>query len=146
MKPSVFLFIVAFALNGTAPAQGPLTPPPGDDPSIGPVNALTAGGAPQAAMKTLHQFEPRTAIAGGTLSVTLSQSGAYYLTGDIYWVRHNGRELRNPRLRQRQKLRWVFDQGIILHRQCCSCQHNLWCSAFQHFFRLNMQRTELHRL
>lgn len=64
-------------------AQGPLTPPITADPAIGPVNALTPGGAPQATMKTLHQVEPRTAIPGGTATVTLAQRGAYYLTGDI---------------------------------------------------------------
>lgn len=71
------------SVTSTALAQGPLTPPPGADPSIGPVNALTAGGLPQATMKTLHQVEPRTAIAGGTSGVTISASGAYYLTGNI---------------------------------------------------------------
>jgi hypothetical protein len=34
-------------------------------------------------MKTLHQVEPRTAIAGGTGGVIISTSGAYYLTGNI---------------------------------------------------------------
>lgn len=74
--------LLLLALTGTALAQGPLTPPPGADPSIGPVNALN-GGLPQAAMKTLHQVEPRTAIAGGNSSVTINQSGAYYLAGNI---------------------------------------------------------------
>ncbi len=81
MKTPILLVIAA--LTGSTLAQGPLTPPPGADPSIGPVNAHTAGGTPQATMKTLHQIEPRTAIAGGTSSVTLNQSGAYYLTGNI---------------------------------------------------------------
>ena len=62
MKPRHILILSA--LTGTALAQGPLTPPPGADPSIGPANALN-GGLPQAAMKTLHLVEPRTAIAGG---------------------------------------------------------------------------------
>jgi len=81
MKPRHILILSA--LTGTAFAQGPLTPPPGADPSIGPVHALTAGGLPQATMKTLHQVEPRTAIAGGTHGATLNQSWAYYLTGNI---------------------------------------------------------------
>jgi hypothetical protein len=80
MKPHIALIIL---LTGTALAQGPLTPPPGADPSIGPFYALTAGGLPQATMKTLHQVEPRTAIPGGTAMVMLNQSGSYYLTADI---------------------------------------------------------------
>jgi hypothetical protein len=70
-------------LTVAAFAQGPLTPPGGADGTVGPINALTPGGAPQATMKTLHQVEPRTAIPGGTATVTLAQRGAYYLTGDI---------------------------------------------------------------
>jgi hypothetical protein len=77
-----FHILLTIALAGTALAQGPLTPPPGADPSVGPVNALN-GGLPQAAMKTLHQVEPRTAIPGGTSGMTISTSGAYYLTGNI---------------------------------------------------------------
>lgn len=73
-------FVSIFTLS---PAQGPLTPPPGADPTIGPVNALTAGGLPQPTMKTLHQVEPRTAIPGGTAGVIISTSGAYYLAGNI---------------------------------------------------------------
>lgn len=83
MKTTSFTAITILAIASTSLAQGPLTPPPGADPSIGPVNALTAGGLPQATMKTLHQVEPRTAIAGGTSGVTISQSGSYYLTADI---------------------------------------------------------------
>jgi hypothetical protein len=75
MKHLILLCVLA--LPAVLPAQGPLTPPPGADPSIGPVNALTAGGLPQATMKTLHQVELRTAIAGGTSGVTISTSGAY---------------------------------------------------------------------
>jgi hypothetical protein len=71
------------SVTSTALAQGPLTPPPGADPSIGPINALTAGGLPQATMKTLHQVEPRTAIPASTSGVTISASGAYYLAGNI---------------------------------------------------------------
>jgi hypothetical protein len=83
------LFLLC-ALTGTSLAQGPLTPPPGADPGIGPVNALTAGGLPQATMKTLHQVEPRTAIPGGTSTVTLNQSGSYYLTGNLILASGHG--------------------------------------------------------
>jgi hypothetical protein len=75
--------ILLCALTGVAIAQGPLTPPPGPDPSIGPANAVTPGGLPQATMKTLHQVEPRTAIPASTSGVVIGQSGAYYLTGNI---------------------------------------------------------------
>jgi hypothetical protein len=71
------------ALAGNALAQGPLTPPPGADTNIGPANALTPGGLPQATMKTLHQVEPRTPIPGGNSAITLNQSGSYYLTADV---------------------------------------------------------------
>ena len=81
MKTHLILAL-AFAATSVL-AQGPLTPPPGANPSIGPVNALTPGGLPQGTMKTLHQVEPRTAIPGGTTGFTLGQSGAYYLTGNI---------------------------------------------------------------
>lgn len=77
------LALLTIAHTALALAQGPLTPPPGSDPNIGPANALTPGGLPQATMKTLHQVEPRTAIAGGTSTVTINQSGSYYLTGNI---------------------------------------------------------------
>jgi hypothetical protein len=79
MKPHSILLL---ALTSTALAQGPLTPPQGANPSVGPVNALN-GGLPQATMKSLHQVEPRTAIPSSTSTVAISQSGSYYLTGDI---------------------------------------------------------------
>ena len=86
MKPCILL---AVACSGMLHAQGPLTPPPGADPAIGPVNALNAG-APQATMKTLHQVEPRTPIAGApgvTVNpnggFTLIAPGSYYLISNI---------------------------------------------------------------
>jgi hypothetical protein len=91
MRPHLSLLFIS--LTGTALAQGPLTPPAGADPSIGPVNALTAGGLPQATMKTLHEVEPRTAIAGGTSTVTINQSGSYYLTGNIVVSASHGIEI-----------------------------------------------------
>ncbi|MFM2198889.1 MAG: hypothetical protein RLZZ505_2321 [Verrucomicrobiota bacterium] len=75
--------LVLVTMTASALAQGPLTPPPGADPNVGPVNALTPGGNPQASMKTLHQIEPRKAIPSGTGTVAITQSGSYYLTGDI---------------------------------------------------------------
>jgi len=90
MKTQIILTSLSLALAYQALAQGPLTPPPGADPSIGPVNALTPGGLPQGTMKTLNQVEPRTAIPGGTSTVTLSQSGSYFLTGNIAVSTGNG--------------------------------------------------------
>jgi hypothetical protein len=86
MKSTVFLIL----LSVCAHAQGPLIPPPGADPSIGPVNALNAG-APQPTMKSLHQVEPRTPITSGSPGVTLNPNGgftltapgSYYLTGNL---------------------------------------------------------------
>ncbi len=34
-------------------------------------------------MKTLTQLEPRTPLAGGTAAITISQSGSYFLTGNL---------------------------------------------------------------
>jgi hypothetical protein len=48
-------------------AQGVLAPP----------------GAPAPTMKSLSQVEPRTPLAGGSSSVTISQPGSYYLTGNL---------------------------------------------------------------
>ena len=82
--PKTFATLVAALLPlTTLLAQGPLTPPVVADAAVGPVNALTPGGAPQAAMKTLHQVEPRTPIPGGSSTVTLNQPGSYYLTGGL---------------------------------------------------------------
>jgi|694.fasta_scaffold36160_2 hypothetical protein len=82
------LSLVLLALTGTALAQGPLTPPPGADPSIGPINALTPGGLPQATMKTLHQVEPRTPLAAGSPGVTQNGNGGYTITaaGSYYLI------------------------------------------------------------
>lgn len=70
MKKHVLLALfVASALIAPrlALAQGSLTPP----------------GAPAPTMKTLDQIEARTPIAAATSTVTISQSGSYYLTGNI---------------------------------------------------------------
>ena len=80
--------IIAIALTGTTLAQGPLTPPPSAIPSIGPINALTPGGVPQATMKTLHQIEPRTPIFN--LPFTISQSGSYYFTANLQFSAASG--------------------------------------------------------
>lgn len=89
MKTSSSAFLALLA-GGIALAQGPLTPPPGPDPIIGPVSALNAG-LPQATMKTLHQVEPRTPLTAGQLGVTqnenggftISVPGSYYLTASF---------------------------------------------------------------
>ena len=65
MNRSSLLFLL-LAVSPTF-AQGPLTP----------------DGEPQPTMKTLHQVEPRKAIAGGTDAITINTSGSYYLTGDL---------------------------------------------------------------
>lgn len=83
--------ILALLSAGIVLAQGPLTPPPGYDPNIGPANALDGGGLPQATMKTLHQVEPRTPLAAGQPGVTqnpnggftITAPGSYYLTASI---------------------------------------------------------------
>jgi hypothetical protein len=90
--------LIAFAFHGVVLAQGPLTPPPGDDPNLGPLNALTPGGAPQATMKTLHQVEPRTPLAAGQPGVTqeanggftINVRGSYYLTTHLEVASGNG--------------------------------------------------------
>lgn len=45
--------------------------------------ALMPPGAPAATMKSLAQIEPRTAITNTTSSARISQSGSYYLTGNL---------------------------------------------------------------
>jgi hypothetical protein len=80
--------LAALLLAATAAAQGPLTPPTGANPSIGPVNALTPGGAPQATMKTLYQVEPRIPIASLPFSIT--ESGSYYFTGNLTFAAATG--------------------------------------------------------
>jgi parallel beta-helix repeat protein len=56
-----------FASTMSIFAQGGLTPP----------------GAPAPTMKTLDQIEPRMPLAGGTTPIIVSQSGSYYLTGNV---------------------------------------------------------------
>src|SRR4051812_16005807 len=48
-------------------AQGSLTPP----------------GAPARTMKTLDQIEPRTPISGGTNQFNITNTGSFYLTGNL---------------------------------------------------------------
>lgn len=81
MKHTTALWIL-FLTTSLANAQGPLTPPTVADPSIGPIEALTPGGAPQPTMKTLHQVEPRTPIS--SLPFTISQGGSYYFTRSLH--------------------------------------------------------------
>lgn len=69
--------------SGLAMAQGPLTPPNTAGPIVGPTAPLDGSGIPQAGMKTLHQVEPRIALAGGTIAHVISQPGSYYLTGNL---------------------------------------------------------------
>ena len=84
--PAALLFTLL-----AASAQGPLTPPPGASPAIGPANALNPSGQPQATMKSLHQVEPRTPLTAGSPGVavnanggfTITASGSYYLTGNL---------------------------------------------------------------
>ena len=64
-------------------AQGPLAPPTVSGPLVGPVAPLSGGGLPQPAMKTLHQVEPRTPLAGGVAAHIISAPGSYYLTGNV---------------------------------------------------------------
>ena len=64
-------------------AQGPLAPPTVLGPLVGPVPPVGVGGVPQAAMKTLHQVEPRTPLSGGVAAHIISAPGSYYLTGNV---------------------------------------------------------------
>lgn len=82
------ILLTLLALTGTNLAQGPLTPPLGADPRIGPANALTPGGAPQATMKTLHQVEPRTPIS--SLPFAINSSGSYYFTQNLHFTAATG--------------------------------------------------------
>src|SRR5205823_3834340 len=52
-------------------------------PSAFPQGSLTPPGPPAATMKSLDQIEARTPLAGGTSSISISQPGSYYLTGDL---------------------------------------------------------------
>jgi len=64
-------------LEAAAPrllAQGPLTPP----------------GPPGATGRSLEQIEPRTPIAASTTTISISQPGSYYLTGNIAVTTGNG--------------------------------------------------------
>ena len=73
MKKKYALTILpAAAVAAAVLAQGPLAPP----------------GAPVPAMKTLDQIEPRTPISN--LPVTVSQSGSYYLTGNLQFTAPSG--------------------------------------------------------
>ncbi|MEM9479150.1 MAG: hypothetical protein AAGA58_05735 [Verrucomicrobiota bacterium] len=52
---------------------------------------LNPTNAPSAGMRTLHQLEPRTPLSQqtGAASITISQSGSYYLTEDLIFM-NNG--------------------------------------------------------
>jgi len=76
MKTTVLLPITALVAIASVHAQGPLTPPPG---------------APAPVMKSLDQIEARTPLVAGqpgvtvspTGTITISQPGSYYLTGNL---------------------------------------------------------------
>lgn len=89
MKPSILILLLTFSV---ASAQGPLQPSLSADPKVvGPLPPVTAGGVPQATMKTLHEVEPRTPLVAGSPGVTVAANGAitinaagsYYLTGNL---------------------------------------------------------------
>ncbi|MBL0921287.1 MAG: right-handed parallel beta-helix repeat-containing protein [Phycisphaerales bacterium] len=69
---SISLTALTLALTAGAAFAGNLTPPPG---------------APSSTMKTLQEVEPRTPIqsvpGAGTVMHVISQSGSYYLTGNL---------------------------------------------------------------
>jgi len=105
MKTHHLHILLAIASTGAAlavlpppPGAGPLTPPPGADPTVGPLNALSPGGAPQPTMKTLHQVEPRTPLNAGSPGVTqeanggftIAATGSYYLTNNLDVASGNG--------------------------------------------------------
>ncbi|MBS0657814.1 MAG: hypothetical protein JSR82_06145 [Verrucomicrobia bacterium] len=72
--PAAALGLALLVLPGALLAQGSLTP----------------SGAPAASMKSLAQVEPRTPLAGSTSTVTISQPGSYYLTGNVAVSSGNG--------------------------------------------------------
>ena len=69
MKTKILLttIVSAFIILPSALGQGALTPP----------------GAPAPTMKTLAQIEPRTAITNAASAVMITNSGSYYLTGNL---------------------------------------------------------------
>ena len=71
-KPLLAALALTVAILSLAPAQGPLTPPPG---------------APAPVYKTLGQIEPRTDVAtltgDATAQIVIAQPGSYFLTGNI---------------------------------------------------------------
>lgn len=75
MRPSAFVLgLFSASLTTFALAQGSLTPP----------------GAPAASMRSLDQVQPRTPIPGGTTGFNITQSGSYYLTGNLTLSSGNG--------------------------------------------------------
>jgi hypothetical protein len=72
---------VALLLSLQSLAQGPLEPSDTPDPKSGPLPALTAGGDPQANMKSLDQVEARTPI--DSLPFTISIPGSYYVSAPL---------------------------------------------------------------
>lgn len=72
---------ILLTLAPLALAAGPLDPPPG------PVADTSLPGATNPPLKTLGQIEPRTAIqslaGNATALYVITQSGSYYLTGNI---------------------------------------------------------------
>ena len=63
----IILCAIIFAVS-TAWTQGVLMPP----------------GPPEKTMKSLDQVEPRIPLAGGSSMVAITNSGSYYLTGNLY--------------------------------------------------------------
>lgn len=64
----LFIALLVMAASAPAQAQGPLTPT----------------GAPAASMLTLDQIEPRKPLTSGVTNLSISQSGSYYLTGNMF--------------------------------------------------------------
>jgi len=67
-RQTVCLLVVLPVIAGQLLAQGTFPP-------------VTLPGTPE--MKTLAQVEPRTALPGGSSSLTISNPGSYYLTGNL---------------------------------------------------------------